>query len=101
MDIQQIAEKLFNFCKEKYPDLNWNLDSENNIIQCPVFPYELIIDVFADGLLKRVLCSAYCVGSFEIWINPRDRNNNCPYENKIADEIVKAISNFIKTEIQF
>jgi hypothetical protein len=26
MEIQQIAEQIFNFCKEKYPDLDWNFD---------------------------------------------------------------------------
>ena len=89
MDIQLVAKKIFNFCKEKYPNLRWNLDSENNIIQCPLFPDELIIEVFPDGLLKRVLCEAYCVGTFELWINPDDRDNNYPYENQIAFDYIR------------
>ena len=89
LNIQLITGKLFNFCKEKYPDLKWNLDSENNIIQCPVFPGELIIDVFLDGQLYRVSCEAYCVGGFELWINPDDRDNNCSYENKIVFDYIE------------
>ena len=40
MDIQLVAEKIFNFCKEKYPDLDWNFDFTDNdykIIQCLTF----------------------------------------------------------------
>jgi hypothetical protein len=66
MDIKQVTEKIFEFCHRSYPDLRWNLDSENNIIQCPLFPDELIIEVFLDGLLKRVSCGAYDVGGFEL-----------------------------------
>ena len=91
MDIQQIAEKLFNFCQEKYPDLKWNFDSENNIIQCPVFPDELIIDVFLDSPLKRISCEVYCVGGFELWVNPDDRNNNRSYENKIVFDYIRKL----------
>ena len=89
LNIQLIAKKIFNFCKEKYPDLRWNLDSENNTIQCPVFPDELIIEVFLDGQIYRVSCEAYCVGGFELWINPDDRSNNCPYENKIVFDYIR------------
>ena len=89
MDIKQIAEKILEFCQRSYPDLRWNLDSEDNIIQCPLFPDELIIEVFLDGLLKRVLCEAYCVGTFGLWINPDDRDNNYPYENQIAFDYIR------------
>lgn len=89
MDIKQIAEKILEFCQRSYPDLRWNLDSENNIIQCPFFPDELIIEVFLDGLLKRVSCEAYYVGGFELWINPEDRDNNYPYENKIVFDYIR------------
>lgn len=89
MDIKQIAEKILEFCQRSYPDLRWNLDSENNIIQCPVFPDELIIEVFLDGPLKRVSCEAYCVCTFELWINPDDRDNNRSYENKIFFDYIR------------
>ena len=91
MDIKQIAEKILEFCQRSYPDLKWNLDSEDNIIQCPLFPDELIIEVFLDGLLKRVLCEAYCVGTFGLWINPDDfcRDNNRSYENAIVFNYIR------------
>ena len=89
MDIKQIAEKILEFCQRSYPDLRWNLDSENNIIQCPVFPDELIIEVFLDGQIYRVSCEAYYVGTFGLWINPDDRDNNYPYENQIAFDYIR------------
>lgn len=89
MDIKQVTEKIFEFCHRSYPDLRWNLDSENNIIQCPLFPDELIIEVFLDGLLKRVSCEAYYVGTFGLWINPDDKDNNYPYENQIAFDYIR------------
>jgi hypothetical protein len=89
MDIKQVTETIFNFCKEKYPDLDWNFDSENNIIQCPLFPDELIIEVFLDNPLKRISCEAYHVGTFELWINPDDRDNNYSYENQIAFDYIR------------
>ena len=89
LNIQLITGKLFNFCKEKYPDLKWDINSENNTIQCPVFPHELIIDVFLDGQIYRVSCQAYCVGGFELWINPDDRDNNRSYENKIFFDYIR------------
>ncbi len=89
LNIQLITGKLFSFCKEKYPDLEWNLNSENNTIQCPVFPHELIIEVFLDGQIYRVSCEAYCVGTFELWINPDDRDNNRSYENKIVFDYIR------------
>ena len=89
MDIKQVTEKILEFCHRSYPDLKWNLDPEKNIIQCPLFPDELIIDVFLDSPLKRVSCEAYYVGTFELWINPDDRDNNYPYENQIAFNYIR------------
>ncbi|MCA2634135.1 MAG: hypothetical protein IM507_17625 [Microcystis sp. M20BS1] len=89
MDIKQVTEKILEFCHRSYPNLRWNLDSENNTIQCPLFPDELIIEVFLDGLLKCVSCEAYCVGGFELWINPDDRDNNRSYENKIFFDYIR------------
>jgi hypothetical protein len=89
VDIKQVTEKILEFCHRSYPNLRWNLDSENNIIQCPLFPDELIIEVFLDSPLKRVLCEAHYVGTFELWINPDDRDNNYPYENQIAFDYIR------------
>ncbi len=50
MDAQRIAENLFNFCKEKYPQLDWNYSKECSkkfypiasiIGSCPLFKLEL------------------------------------------------------------
>lgn len=49
MDTQQVTEKLFNFCKEKYPDLDWNhkYQKRDNIAfisgLCSLFKLELEI----------------------------------------------------------
>lgn len=89
MNTKQVTEKILEFCHKSYPDLKWNLNSENNTIQCPVFPHKLWIDIFLDGQIYRVSCQAYCVGGFELWINPDDRDNNYPYENQIAFDYIR------------
>jgi hypothetical protein len=89
MDIKQVTGKILEFCHRSYPNLRWNLDSENNIIQCSLFPNELIIEVFLDNPLKRISCEAYHVGAFELWINPDDRDNNYSYENQIAFDYIR------------
>ena len=52
MDTKQVTEKLFNFCKEKYPDLGWSynyFDSHSyNVVSlilgsCSLFKLELEI----------------------------------------------------------
>ena len=49
MDTKQVTEKLFNFCKEKYPDLDWNHRHQkcDNIAfisgSCSLFKLELEI----------------------------------------------------------
>ena len=54
MDTKQVTEKLFNFCEEKYPDLDWNynyFDSHKNnynvvsliLGSCSLFELELEI----------------------------------------------------------
>lgn len=49
MDTKQVTEKLFNFCKEKYPDLDWNYRHQkcDNIAfisgSCSLFKLELEI----------------------------------------------------------
>lgn len=36
MDIQLVAEKILNFCKEKYPELNWSYSKECSKTVCPI-----------------------------------------------------------------
>ena len=49
MNIQQVTEKLFNFCKKKYPDLEWNYryQERDNVTSisgsCSLFKLELEI----------------------------------------------------------
>ena len=52
MDIQLVAEKIFNFCKEKYPELDWSYSKECSkkgypiasiIGSCPLFKLESTI----------------------------------------------------------
>jgi hypothetical protein len=78
MDIKQVTEKIFNFCKEKYPDLDWNSDFTDNdykIIQCLTFSNDSI-EIrygFCTGLDRRLKCVQWQdnqIGRFKIWINP-------------------------------
>jgi len=89
MDTQQAAEKLFNFCKEKYPDLDWNSDFTNDykIIQCLTF-YGFNIDFCTglDGRLKCVQWQDNTIGRFKIWINPPTGFWSDQYEDIIVFE---------------
>ena len=89
MDTQQAAEKLFNFCKEKYPDLDWNSDFTNDykIIQCLTF-YGFNIDFCTglDGRLKCVQWQDNTIGRFKIWINPPTEFCHDRYEDIIVFE---------------
>ncbi|MCA2634134.1 MAG: hypothetical protein IM507_17620 [Microcystis sp. M20BS1] len=89
MDIQLVAEKLFNFCKEKYPDLDWNFDFTDNdykIIQCLTFSddnIEIKYGIWAglDGQLKYVEWQDNQIGKFKIWINPPTEDMSYRYED--------------------
>ena len=94
MDIQLIAEKIFNFCKEKYPDLDWNFDFTDNdykIIQCLTFSndnIEIKYGIWAglDGQLKYVEWQDNQIGKFKIWINPPTEDMSYQYEDHIVFE---------------
>jgi hypothetical protein len=94
MDIQLVAEKLFNFCKEKYPDLDWNFDFTDNdykIIQCLTFSddnIEIKYGIWAglDGRLKCVQWQNDQIGKFKIWINPPTEDMSYQYEDHIVFE---------------
>ena len=94
MDIQLIAEKIFNFCKEKYPDLDWNCDFTDNdykIIQCLTFSndnIEIKYGIWAglDGRLKCVQWQNDQIGKFKIWINPPTEDMSYQYEDHIVFE---------------
>ena len=94
MDIQLVAEKIFNFCKEKYPDLDWNFDFTDNdykIIQCLTFSndnIEIKYGIWAglDGQLKYVEWQDNQIGKFKIWINPPTEDMSYQYEDHIVFE---------------
>ena len=91
MDIQLVAEKIFNFCKEKYPDLDWNFDFTDNVIQCLTFSndnIEIKYGIWAglDGQLKYVEWQDNQIGKFKIWINPPTEFCHDRYEDIIVFE---------------
>jgi hypothetical protein len=94
MDTQQAAEKIFNFCKEKYPDLDWNFDFTDNdykIIQCLTFSNDNIEIRYGfctglDGRLKCVQWQNDQIGKFKIWINPPTEDMSYQYEDHIVFE---------------
>lgn len=92
MDIKQVTEKIFNFCKEKYPDLDWNSDFTDNdykIIQCLTFSNDNIEIRYGfctklDGQLKCVQWQNNQIGRFKIWINPPIEDISDRYEDIIV-----------------
>ena len=56
MDIQLVAEKIFNFCKQKYPDLKWSynyFDSHKNNYNVVAF----ILGSYSLFKLELEICS--------------------------------------------
>ena len=92
MDIQQIAEKILEFCKEKYPDLEWNFDFTDNY--CKVIRLTSFDDntkIWLDAQLNhiqfyRIQWQDNLIGSFVIWINPPIEDMSDRYEDTIAFE---------------
>jgi hypothetical protein len=91
MDTQQIAEKIFEFCKEKYPELEWNcdfIDNGHKIIRCLTF-YDSSINIKygiwggSDGQLKYVEWRDNRIGKFKVWINPPIEDMSYQYEDYI------------------
>lgn len=94
MDTPQIAEKIFNFCKEKYPELDWNcdfIDNDQKIIRCVTLSDNSIkigYDIWAglDKKLKLVQWNDNRIGSFVAWINPPTENMDYQYRDQIVFE---------------
>lgn len=90
MDIQQIAEKILEFCKEKYPDLEWNFDFTDNY--CKVIrltSFDDNTEIWLDAQLNhiqfyRIQWQDNLIGSFVIWINPPIEDMSNRYEDTIA-----------------
>ena len=97
MDIQLVAEKLFNFCEEKYPELDWNCDFTDDYDKVIRSSYlDRYGKIWLDGSLECVIWldrSLECVrwqenriGSFKIWINPPVEDMSSRYEDTIVFE---------------
>ena len=90
MDIQQIAEKILEFCKEKYPDLEWNFDFTDNywkVIRLTSFDDNT--EIWLNAQLNhiqfyRIQWQDNLIGSFVIWINPPIEDMSNRYEDTIA-----------------
>lgn len=130
MDIKQVTEKLFNFCKEKYPELDWSYSKEcskkgypiTSIIgSCPLF--ELKSTIGKDWLeIESIRCYLSLQdidfrGCFLIQLNS-DKDSDLEFYGsdfnettkpldkdnwnlcKKARKIMREIFNFILDEIQ-
>ncbi|BBG57882.1 hypothetical protein [uncultured phage] len=92
MDTQQIAEKILEFCKEKYPDLEWNFDFTDNY--CKVIrltSFDDNTEIWLDAQLNhiqfyRIQWQDNLIGGFVIWINPPIEDMSDRYEDTIAFE---------------
>jgi hypothetical protein len=78
MDTQLVAEKLFKFCKEKYPDLKWDIKSarkDSTFIYGSDSFIELTLGVHKECEFEYILGSSKIsspivwLGTFHVWIN--------------------------------
>ena len=78
MDTQLVAEKLFKFCKEKYPNLRWDIKSarkDSTYIYGSDSFIELTLRVHKECEFEYILGSSKILppmlwlGTFHVWIN--------------------------------
>ena len=78
MDTQLVAEKLFKFCKEKYPDLKWDIKfvrKDSTYIYGSDSFIELTLRVHKECEFEYILGSSKIsppmlwLGTFHVWMN--------------------------------
>ena len=78
MDTQLVAEKLFKFCKEKYPNLRWDIKSarkDSTYIYGSDSFIELTLEVHKECKFEYILGSSKIsspivwLGTFHVWMN--------------------------------
>ena len=123
MDTQLVAEKLFKFCKEKYPDLKWDIKSvrkDSTYIYGSDSFIELTLRVHKECEFEYILGSSKIsspmlwLGTFHVWIN-FEKNSDIDFTlyetdkiwnekdwvlSKQSRKIMLNIFNFILDEIQ-
>jgi len=120
MDIQLVAEKLLNFCKDRYPELKWSFTSlsETEDLIYGYYPKSIWIDIkftndfrnYIEGL--STISNLDWEGSFFVWINDR-KNSKISFKKsgiakhkelnlwrKKGTQIIIDIFEFIETKIQ-
>jgi hypothetical protein len=123
MDTQLVAEKLFKFCKEKYPDLKWDIKfvrKDSTYIYGSDSFIELTLRVHKECEFEYILGSSKIsppmlwLGTFHVWIN-FEKNSDIDFTlyetdkiwnekdwvlSKQSRKIMLNIFNFILDEIQ-
>jgi hypothetical protein len=123
MDTQLVAEKLFKFCKEKYPDLKWDIKSarkDSTFIYGSDSFIELTLGVHKECEFEYILGSSKIsspmlwLGTFHVWMN-FEKNSDIDFTlyetdkiwnekdwvlSKQSRKIMLNIFNFILDEIQ-
>ena len=123
MDTQLVAEKLFKFCKEKYPNLRWDIKSarkDSTYIYGSDSFIELTLRVHKECEFEYILGSSKIsspivwLGTFHVWMN-FEKNSDIDFTlyetdkiwnekdwvlSKQSRKIMLNIFNFILDEIQ-
>jgi hypothetical protein len=125
MDIKQVTEKIFNFCKEKYPDLDWDIKSarkDSTYIKSTIriwgktngidISIEIIgtrLESYAvSGDVSALISEARWSGSFKIWLDKKESQFSFKSKRELdmstdlfikAKEILSSIFEFIETKI--
>ena len=126
MDTRLVAEKLFKFCKEKYPDLKWDIKSarkDSTYIKSTIriwgktngidISIEIIgtrLESYAvSGDVSALISEARWSGSFKIWLDKKESQFSFKSKRELdmstdlfikAKEILSSIFEFIETKIQ-
>jgi hypothetical protein len=114
MDTRQIAEKLFNFCEGRYPDLKWAWDYYSGIDNCKDVSlilgscslFKLELEIRSEEKQERYSYDQVSLnhdknGELEFTIATHDGwNDDSWLLVKQARKIAREIFNFIEDEIQ-
>ena len=121
MNRQETAQKIFNFCQDRYPEINWEQTSYTDLtsrIWGKTNGIDIGIEIIGTRLESHVVLgdvSAFISsterwsGSFKIWLDRKESQFSFKSKRELdtstdlfvkAKEILSSIFDFIENEIQ-
>ena len=120
MNKQETAQKIFNFCKDRYPEINWKqkhyikstirIWGKTNGIDISIEIIGTRLESYAvSGDVSALISEARWSGSFKIWLDKKESQFSFKLKRELdmstdlfikAKAILSSIFEFIETKIQ-